>query len=529
MLSRRTQLVCFILLACSSAVLDVIVAARMSITYDERMHLEYGERILRMQPDRGPRLDSMMPVSALNAVPVVFASYLDAHNLFPRLSALLKKSRLTRIPSVLATVALNVLVYLWAYDLYGAEAALAAGLLCMLSPNLIAHGTLVTTDLFHALGVVGSLYCFRLFLLQPTIGRAFVGAFALALAQLTKPFAILLYGVVALALAFALFRRNSLGPLTPKRVLVFAVIAAVAFVLTINVAYSFDRTFTALNSYHLQSRFLTRAQHLAFINRVPLPLPYPVLQGLDLTKLHEENGQCCGGIYLLGELRDITDKDFRPFKDYFLVAWAFKEPIALQILFVGGLLWVARNRTLNDFVFGEGLLLGAAAILILWASFFNKIQLGIRHILPALAIEIVIAAACFSHFSSKPKMLKAALATLILWLFISVASYYPHMIPYMNEWVSDRRFSYKLLADSNLDWGQDSYVVYEFITKYPDVVLEPQVLMPGRILVSANHLTGVAPWSLRKIWLEKSYQPIAQVGYAHFLFVVPAKDASPVP
>jgi hypothetical protein len=36
------------------------------------------------------------------------------------------------------------------------------------------------------------------------------------------------------------------------------------------------------------------------------------------------------------------------------------------------------------------------------------------------------------------------------------------MIPYMNEWVRDRRLSYKILADSNLDWGQDSDVVEEF-------------------------------------------------------------------
>src|SRR5262249_23945841 len=159
--------------------LDSIVAVRMSMTYDEPLHLEYGARILHLQPDRDGHFDSMMPISALNAAPRVTASYLEESHLFPHFSAFLKKKfRLTRVPTVLATVVLNSLVYLWVYDLYGAEAALAAGLLCVFSPNLIAHGTLATTDMYHALGVVGSLHCFRQFLLQPTTARALVSGFA---------------------------------------------------------------------------------------------------------------------------------------------------------------------------------------------------------------------------------------------------------------------------------------------------------------------------------------------------------------
>jgi 4-amino-4-deoxy-L-arabinose transferase-like glycosyltransferase len=527
MLTKRKGLICFVLLICSSAVVDTIVALRMSATYDEGRHLEYGARILRLRPDREywGHFDSMMPISALNATPGVVAYTLEKHHWFPHhLSAALNKLPIARFPTIMATLALTLMVYLWAYDLWGVEAALAASLLCMLSPNLIAHGTLVTTDMYHALGVVGSLYFFRRFLLHPTMSHALFAGLALALAQITKPFALSLYAVVCIGMALAIFKRGPLGSLTPRRLLAFTAIAGASFVATINVVYSFDRTFTPVGSYRFQSPLFSQFQKLTFLSRVPIPFPYPFLQGLDMTKHIEETGSCCGNIYLLGEVRDPRKLSFQGFKSYYAVALFFKEPIALQGLFLCGLVWIWRNRRLGDFLFGEGLLLAAVAILVLWLSFFDKAQIGIRHILPALAVEIVIAGASFSHFSSKPRVEKVALSILILWLAVSSASYYPHMIPYMNEWVADRRLSYRVLADSNLDWGQDRAVVDEFIRKNPDVILDPEVPTAGRILVSANRLTGVLPWNPREIWLAKQYRPVAHVGYAHFLFVVPAEE-----
>jgi len=521
----RRSFIPLVLLLGTSAVLDTIVAVRASTTVDEPHHVEYGTRILHFEPDRlaGGFCDSQMPVSALNAAPQVIAAYLESHHLFHPISAALDHFKVVRIPTILATLALELLVYLWAYDLYGEAAALVSCLLCVLSPNLIAHGTLATTDMYHALGVLGSLFFFRRFLLQPTWGHALFSGLALALAQVTKSFAIVLYVVVYLAMALVMFRHTSVQSLTLKRVFGFSVVAAVCFVAVINLAFCFDRTFMPLSSYHFETAFFTRLQRTPSLARVAVPFPYPFLQGLDMMKRSEETGRTFGDIYLLGELRDPSSPDFRGFKSYYAVAMFYKEPIALQVLFLWGVVWIWRNRSLGDFILGEGLLLTAAAILVVWLSFFSKAQIGIRHILPALAIETVIAGAAFSNFPSKPWPQKAILSVLVLWLAGSVASYYPQMIPYMNEWVGDRRQAYRILSDSNLDWGQDGDVVDEFLQKNPDVVLDPPVPVAGRILVRANRLTGVYRWD-SATYLAKRYVPVAQVGYGHFLFVVPAED-----
>ena len=156
----RRSFISLVLLLGASALLDTIVAVRASTTVDEPHHIEYGARILHFEPDRlaGGICDSQMPVSALNAAPQVIASYLESHHLFHPIAAALNHFKVIRIPTILATLALDLLVYFWAYDLYGEAAALASCLLCVLSPNLIAHGTLATTDMYHALGVVGSLF-----------------------------------------------------------------------------------------------------------------------------------------------------------------------------------------------------------------------------------------------------------------------------------------------------------------------------------------------------------------------------------
>jgi 4-amino-4-deoxy-L-arabinose transferase-like glycosyltransferase len=524
--ATRRQVICLALLISLSALLNGIVAAKMSKTTDESQHLRYGIHILQGQPDRHYKgyFDSQMPISALNAVPGALASYLAEHNLFPRLSAMLSGLGAERFPTILATLALNLLVYFWAFDLYGAEAALAACFLSVISPSLIAHGTLVTTDMYHALGVVAALYFFRRFLLQPSTAHAIMSSLVLALAQITKPFALSLYAVVGVVLTLLIFRRSTRASLTPKRVIVFAAIACASFLAIINVAYCFDRTFMPISSYAFESTSFLRLERSHHLRSVPVPFPYPFLQGLDMASHDEQIGRTFGNVYLLGNLRYADDQTFHGFKSYYAVAIFFKEPIALLLLFLCGLVWIFNNRTLLDFLSGEGLLLAAAAILFVWLSFFNRAQIGIRHILPVLAVETIIAGAAFTHFSLKPRVHKLLLATLVLWMAVSVGSYFPNMIPYMNEWVHDRRFSYRILADSNLDWGQDTAVVDEFMRRNPDVILDPPAPKAGRILVRANRLTDVDRWNPSLSYLSQHYQPVAQVGYAHFLFVVPAAD-----
>lgn len=526
--SRKRALPLLLLAACA-LLLDIGVAVSMSTTYDEEDHIDYGSRILRFHPDRlSTGDDSKMPITALNAIPRAAARILENRHIDPRLVFLLDNIRAARLATVLAALALIFFVYWWAYDLYGSRSALASSLLVVLSPNIIAHGTLATSDLYFALGVIVSLYSFRRYLLRPTLRNACLSAFTLALAQVTKGFAIYLYGVAGcFLLPFVLpnLRPTQGTLLTRRHITIYVGLILVFFLVVMNVAFFFDRPFTLLGEYRFQSVSFIRLQTLPVLRSFPVPLPYPYLQGLDMMKAHEQNGSTFGNIYLLGELGNRLDPSFRGFKSYYAVALFFKEPIALQILFVLGLVWVWKNRSLSDFFFGEALLLAAAAILLVWLSFFSRAQIGIRHILPFFAIDVIIAGAAFVGLNSMSRLRKAFLCLLVLWLGVSVASYYPHMIPYMNEWVFNRKLAYKILADSNLDWGQNRRLVRNFLKKNPDVIENPMARVSGRILVNANLLVGVFRRTPNQmLWLYACHEPVAHVGYADFLFIVRASD-----
>src|SRR5215510_3386489 len=387
--SARSCLLIFIV----AFVLDVIVANSMSQTFDEGNHLEYGTRILLGQPDRaGPYMDIKTPVAALNALPRFIGTRFDDSS--PRIRKFFLSLTMARFPSVLAALGVILFVYLLAYELYGGEAALGALVLAALSPNLIAHGTLATSDGYFALGVVSALYFLHRYLSHPTLANACFSGLALSLAQLMKPLAAFLYPVAGVFLVLAAMRQGS-ARITGNQLAVYVAVTALCIVGERNVGYLFARTFLPLGSYDFESSSFRSLQNSRLLQKIPVPVPYPVLQGLDQATHNDAIGATYGNIYLLGNLRRNTDPDFHGFKSYYLVAWLVKEPIALQILFLWGLLRVFRRGRDRSLRFSEHLLLASMVVLVAGLSLFSKAQIGIRHILPALAIQVVIAASIF--------------------------------------------------------------------------------------------------------------------------------------
>ena len=154
--------------------------------------------------------------------------------------------------------------------------------------------------------------------------------------------------------------RRASPSLTLKRALVFIAIAALWFIAIINVAFCFDRTLMPLSSYHSKGQGPSRIQQLPVLAQLPVPVPYPFLLGLYLMRLEEQTGGTVGNIYLLGKIGEVTNPAFRGFKSYYAVVYFYKEPIALQILFLIGIVWICRRRKFNDFIVREGPLVIAA-------------------------------------------------------------------------------------------------------------------------------------------------------------------------
>jgi 4-amino-4-deoxy-L-arabinose transferase-like glycosyltransferase len=511
-------------------VLQTIVAFQMSPTADESVHVAYGIATLKGHPERDPGgqlnfgFDSKMPVSVLNALPHGVGKLLRTHGVAVPLGNWLSEVPASRIPTVIATFAFSLLVYVYAQALYGRLSALVAELLFVMAPNIMAHASLATTDLFSALSVVLFLYSFRRLCVEPAWRTAFTSAMVLAFAQLTKFSSLYLYFVVAVFAAsawlYARFKGEPLVRVSRRQTGMFAALIVICSLVVINAGFLFNRTMTPLAGYQFLSPGLKALQQVPVVSKIPLPLPYPYIQGFDMMNFNNIHGTTIGNIYMLGQVRGPGLERSDGFPAYYLVAYLFKEPLGMQLILLLSLIWIARRRRPSEFLRTEWPMFLTAVTFLAALSFTNRTQIGIRHILPVLAIFVIASGAAFADWRSSGWRYRALLSACLVWTAISVASYYPQMIPYFNELLTDRKMAFRILADSNLDWDQDRWAVEDFMRKNPDVVLDPSLPVAGRVLVRGDLMAGVCPRTA-DYWVRlNALRPIGQVGYAHFLFEV---------
>jgi len=152
--------------------------------YDEAIHLTAGYSYLAR---REFRLELQNPplIKILSALPVYLgyrlpfnpdpeqwrrgADWLIGQDFLYRSS--LPADRilaLGRIPNLFLGAALVLLIGWWAYRLWGQSAAVVGMALAALEPNLVAHSSLVTTDLGAALFTFLTLYLLWEYVISPS-------------------------------------------------------------------------------------------------------------------------------------------------------------------------------------------------------------------------------------------------------------------------------------------------------------------------------------------------------------------------
>ncbi len=246
----------------------------------------------------------------------------------------------------------------------GPGAGLVASALWALCPNIIAHASLVTTDLAATSAGVLFLYLFHRWQDHRTWTSLLAASLALGVAQWVKHSSLWLYFIVALWLLFACLSsiRQSLTRC------VGGVLIGIGSIFFLNAGYLFEGTGTPLGSFPFLSQTLTRpltsgevnldvasTNNLTYrdiyarrVNRfrgtslgwIPVPLPYHYLAGFDEQKFEAEGKY---PMYLRGRFAEpITPPEKLPSVDappprrgwsiYYPYALAIKVPVATWLL-----------------------------------------------------------------------------------------------------------------------------------------------------------------------------------------------------
>ncbi|HYL05488.1 MAG TPA: glycosyltransferase family 39 protein [Thermoanaerobaculia bacterium] len=533
-------------------------------TADEQAHLAYGMRGLASGTFEREdlMLNSKMPVSVLNALPVAAAGRLGW--------SLGSESRiqLGRLPTVALGLVLGWLVWHWARALFGFGGGVLSLFLYSFCPNVLAHSHLVTTDLATALGMFAATYAFWRYRQRPGGRRLAVAAAAFGAAQLTKVTALFLVPIFLLIVLCELLRRRlgrarlaaggsaegaaaagadstvqgpagartgptaepiaggGQGPArtavpggrpgradhgTPRRILGALSPAAALLagaVVALNLGFAGEKTLARLSDYAPVSRPFQALAAAPLLRDVPIPVPLPYVTGLDMVAHDVRAGTLS---YLHGRF------SAHGFWDYYLVAMLIKTPSGtLGLLLLAA--WLAATGRVR--VAGaEAFLLVPPAFLLAYLSFAFELQIGLRYLLPALPFLFVFAgrAAAWRPAASP---FGIAVSVLAAWTAASSLASHPRYIPYFNELIGGQRNGYRWLTDSNVDWGQDNRYVRDVYARHSPVRVwvEPGGPIAGRVAV------GFATLVPRHAWLRDHFQPLALIHGSWAVYDVTAEQ-----
>jgi len=468
-----------------------------------------------------------MPISALNAIPKKIGSALKNGILKSILDNLLTARLITTLISTLAAI----LVYKWSFSLYGFAPAIFSLLLYIFDPNIIAHSQLITTDTYAWGTTLLVFYCAWKFANQRTWQNGVSWSLALGISSLAKYTTIILIPLSLLAIVIhdvpkflAAYKEQPV--LTIKihagNYLSHLAGSVITSILIINIGFLFNNPFIPFGEYKFSSHLMNSIQtRYPFLKHVPVPVPFPYIEGFDLTYYYGEEGLSYGNIYLLGELRNGRDG----FKGYYLIASFFKTPIATQIITLSAFIFYFTRKKYRERFFANDIFLFLPILFFtIYFNFLFNIDIGIRYYLVLFPLLFVFCGSLFTgwrQFSKTQKTLSVALAA---YLILSTFSYFPHFIPYFNEFLTDRRQAYKILADSNLDWGQSEGLLQEYLASNPDAIQNPVQPTSGLIIASVNELVGVLGRPERYAWLRENFEPDDTIAYTYLVYNITPEE-----
>ncbi|MBC8031738.1 MAG: glycosyltransferase family 39 protein [Pyrinomonadaceae bacterium] len=361
-----------------------------------------------------------------------------------------------RVMMIPITLALGVLIFVFARKLFGETAALIAVALYVLEPTVLAHGRIVHTDLPAAFAYL--LFFFTLHYYAETLGRqqsvdsatAYTGTalllgFVCGVALLTKFSMVVLLPVLIVCLGVRLWRTWNEKRKRSQALLHAGLVAAVILFL-VNAAFYFTRPpleasdvrWVALKSAPIFSEIITGVRVLSKV------IPTYYLFGLYNVLVHGHYGHATS---LMGQYNDLG------WWYYFPVAFALKTTIPLLLIIVLALGWTAwrllvkRDRRFLILIVPVGLY---AAI-----ALTSNINIGIRHFLPVYPFLFILGGAFMAQLlQGRNKLGTVLLVVLFGWMSFEAARTFPNYTPYMNQ-LASRHPHWYYLSDSNVEWGDD--------------------------------------------------------------------------
>ena len=449
-----------------------------------------------------------------------------------------------RLPMILLSAMLGLLVFVWAEEIFGLMAGLFALFLYSFNPDILAYSRLITPDIGLCLFMTLALYCLWKYLRKPTVPKLVITAISLGFAFLTKFHAFILIPAFVILIYLYSPKRRFFNALILS-LLIFSVSA-----FTVWSVYGFTRgkVLKGKNTHDTLSRMLkdspSPVQNLVYrLGSVTLPAP-SYAEGIGwafyINSIERRQSFLWGRRFSGGARLWLG----------FLFVFLIKTPVPFLIFILLALVISARKKSIFSY--------DSVFLLLLPVSFFaftslTVSSLRLRYVLfiyPFFCIfvsQIVksgisclpgVEIGCARRKDvSRRHALRAVFLGMCFWYLAGAVRAYPHYLAYFNEFAGGPRSGYKYLVDYNLDAGQDLLLLKRYMdaNKIKEVklayfgmadpgyygigyqALEPFMIVSGWVVVSATYLQGLHTPEGGYRWL-KEYKPVKKLGHTIFVY-----------
>ncbi len=529
------------------------IALKKSNTWDESAHILAGYAYLSEgadylsplhHPVTGRLVTALYPYLFLDLDfdPRVRPELEPASNFFPYSLKFLFENRtdggrilfLSRLGVITLGLVLGLFVYIWARELWGERGGMLSLLFYSLSPNIIAHSSLATTDIpVTVFFFISSYFLYRTAESGADLWRVPLVAAPLALAFTTKHTAFLILPLVIYSLYLNIKRDG------PRKALAFYLLTAFSVYILIWAVYGFR--YHSADTLYVSPPWERFSGHLlegpVDTMRTLKILPESYLFSIAGTLHGAGHGRIA---FLMG------DYSHNGWWYFFIVAFLIKTPVATILLLTAAILYLFSEK-------GPNLKKALFALIPLFSVFFvislQKVNIGLRHILPAYPFIFLLVGYSANIRTVSMRAAKAVFYAALAWYVYAAASIYPHELAYFNEFVGGPENGYKYLVDSNLDWGQDltglkrymddkglksiklayfglsdpTYygIDYEYLPGY--IIFNPEnvketIELKGTFAISATLLQGLYLPDRDFYRIFRSLEPAEKIGYSIFIY-----------
>jgi hypothetical protein len=428
-----------------------------------------------------------------------------------------------RVPALLLSSGLALLVAMWARQLWGWAGGLLALFLYAFDPTLTAHSQLVTTDVGVACFSVLYLWSLRCYLQSPTWKTLLCSGTTLGLALGAKFSAVVLLPISVALLVVAAYSGQRNEALAPS--------CAKGDVENHAPRISFWRNLAALSVMTLVAAFVVWAAY--FFPKDPL-FYWKGIQAVNRDRGVQPY------FYLLGTLKP------GGWKAYLLVAWLVKTPIPSLLLMVAAVAMSIKGRR-APWIDEAFLVVPAVGYFLFYSMFADNI--GVRYLIPCFPFFYIFTGRIVEGLRSAARVYKFLFCALLSWNVSEYAAIAPDHLSYFNQIAGGSDHGMEWLSDSNVDWGQGLIQLRRFleeqkITDYAYFYFgtaDPEfygirgrriegfdfVIRPTRgVVIMSSHLVTRARDVLDRVfgngplnWLRRQ-APVHIVGHAYYVYEI---------